>query len=137
MDWTLEMIVVPVSDIDRSKTFYVDLMGFVVDVDVEVPTDGRIVQLTPPGSGCSVTLMRRSAAGSLQGLYLVVPDIGTAREVLVNRGLPAGELYHWVGADRVPGADPQHRDYGTYLDIVDPDGNGWLLQEVPSRGASG
>lgn len=132
MDWKLELVIVPVADVDRAKAFYRDIMGFHVDVD-HSGEDFRVVQLTPPGSACSITLMRMSPAGVVKGLHLVVSDVSVAREVLLGRGAEIGDPYHWVDGGQVPGPDPAHRDYYTFLDIVDPDGNSWLLQEVPSR----
>lgn len=132
-DWKLELIIVPVSDVDRAKAFYRDIMGFHVDVDHAAGEDFRIVQLTPPGSACSITLMRMAPAGVIRGLHLVVPDVGTAREMLVGSGADVGQPYHWVDGSQVPGSDPARGDHNTFLDIVDPDGNGWVLQEVPSR----
>ena len=133
MDWRLENVVLPVSDVDRAKAFYADQVGFTVDVDHSAGEDFRIVQLTPPGSACSVTLMRNDAAGSVQGLHLVVHDIEAAREELVSRGVHVGEPYLFGPTGQTPGVDPQRADYSTFLSFADPDGNGWLVQEVPSR----
>jgi catechol 2,3-dioxygenase-like lactoylglutathione lyase family enzyme len=133
MDWKLELIVVPVSDVDRAKAFYAEGFGFHVDVDHRAG-DFRIVQLTPPGSACSVTLMHHDdAAGSLQGLHLVVADLAAARTELVGRGVEVSEPYHFDAGGRQPGPDPGRRDFGSFLSVADPDGNGWLIQEVPSR----
>lgn len=137
MEMRLELIVVPVSDVDRARDFYAERAGFHLDVDHRGEGDFRVVQLTPPGSGCSIALMRNEAAGSLRGLHLVVSDIVAAREELVRRGLPAGELFHFdPAAGQVPGPHPERIDHGTFLSFEDPDGNGWLVQEV-RRGASG
>ncbi|HKG52050.1 MAG TPA: glyoxalase superfamily protein [Actinomycetales bacterium] len=133
MDWKLELIVVPVSDVDRAKAFYAEQVGFVVDVDHRAGEDFRVVQLTPPGSACSITLMRNEAAGSLQGLHLVVRDIEAARTELVGRGVQASEPFHFGATGQTPGLHPERSDYGTFLSFEDPDGNGWLVQEVPSR----
>lgn len=130
MDWKLELIVLPVSDIDRAKAFYSERAGFAVDVDVTVGESMRIVQLTPPGSACSVTLMHNDNAGTVQGLHLVVNDIDAARAELVGRGADVSEAYHFVDGVQTPGPDPEHRDYGSFLSFSDPDGNGWLVQEV-------
>ena len=130
MDWKLELIVLPVSDVDRAKAFYTDQAGFAVDVDVTVGDDMRIVQLTPPGSACSVTLMRNDNAGTVQGLHLVVDNIDAARAELVARGADVSEPYHFADGEQTPGPDPEHRDYGSFLSFSDPDGNGWLVQEV-------
>jgi len=133
MDWKLELVVVPVSDVDRAKAFYAEQVGFVVDVDHRAGEDFRVVQLTPPGSSCSITLMRNDAAGSLQGLHLVVRDIEAARTELVGRGVQVSEPFHFGATGQTPGLHPERSDYGTFLSFEDPDGNGWLVQEVPSR----
>jgi catechol 2,3-dioxygenase-like lactoylglutathione lyase family enzyme len=133
MDFKLELVIVPVSDVDRGKAFYTDKAGFHMDVDYRAG-DFRIVQLTPPGSACSVTLMRNEkAAGSLQGLHLVVTDIDAARAELTGRGMDVSEVFHFESHGQVPGPDPKRADYGSYLSFNDPDGNGWMVQEVPSR----
>jgi len=134
MDWKLENIVVPVSDVDRAKAFYGDAVGFRVDVDHRAGEDFRVVQLTPPGSACSIALMRNEqAAGTLQGLHLVVADIDAARRHLLEGGVPVSDAYHFESGAQVEGADPARADYGSFLSFSDPDGNGWLVQEVPSR----
>lgn len=131
MDWKLELIVVPVSDVDRAKAFYIEQAGFNLDVDHRAGEDFRVVQLTPPGSACSVTLMRnKEAPGSLQGLHLVVSDIDAARAELAGRGTEVSEIFHFGPAGQAPGPDPERRDYGSFLTFSDPDGNGWLVQEV-------
>jgi catechol 2,3-dioxygenase-like lactoylglutathione lyase family enzyme len=134
MDWKLETIVVPVGDVDRAKAFYADAVGFHVDVDHRAGEDFRVVQLTPPGSGCSISLMRNeAAAGTLQGLQVVVRDIEAARSQLVEGGVAATEVFHFEDGAQVDGPDPDRADFGTFLAFSDPDGNGWLVQEVPSR----
>ena len=133
MDWKLELIVVPVSDVDRAKEFYADRAGFGLDVDFSAGDDFRVVQLTPPGSACSIALMAGSAPGSVQGLHLVVPDLDAARAELAGRGVEVGEIYHFEAGERVPGPEPGRADYGSFLSFSDPDGNGWLVQEVASR----
>jgi catechol 2,3-dioxygenase-like lactoylglutathione lyase family enzyme len=138
MNMTLELIVVPVSDVDRAKAFYAEKMGFNVDVDSSPNDDFRVVQLTPPGSACSITIMRNAnpspdafmAPGSLRGLHLVVPDIEAARAELVARGTDVSDFFHFGEAGQTPGLDPQRQNYGTYASIKDPDGNVLLLQEV-------
>jgi catechol 2,3-dioxygenase-like lactoylglutathione lyase family enzyme len=131
VDYQLELIVVPVSDVDRAKAFYADQLGFTVDVDHRAGEDFRVVQLTPPGSACSIALMRNaSAPGSLQGLHLVVTDIDAARAELVGRGVAVSEPFHFAEGGQTPGPDPRRADYGTFCSLADPDGNGWLLQEV-------
>jgi len=133
MDWKLELVVVPVSDVDRAKEFYVERAGFVCDVDHRAGEDFRVVQLTPPGSACSITLMRNDAAGSLQGLHLVVRDIEAARAELVGRGVAVSEPFHFTEGGQTPGLHPERQDFGTFLSFEDPDGNGWLVQEVRGR----
>jgi catechol 2,3-dioxygenase-like lactoylglutathione lyase family enzyme len=131
MDYKLEVIVLPVADVDRAKSFYADSAGFNLDVDFSAGDDFRVVQFTPPGSACSVTLMRNTeTAGAVQGLHLVVTDIHEARADLAGRGVPVSEIYHFEDGNQVPGADPERRDFGSYVSFSDPDGNGWLLQEV-------
>ena len=134
MDWKLEVVILPVSDVDRAKAFYVEQVGFGLDVDHSAGEDFRIVQLTPSGSGCSVTLMKNlDAPGSVQGLHLVVSDIDAARAELLDRGVECSGLYHFGETGQADGPDPDRRDYGTFLSFADPDGNGWLVQEVRSR----
>ena len=132
MDYKLEVVVVPVSDVDRAKRFYSEQCGFNVDLDTE--NGGmRVVQLTPPGSACSATIgtgITTSEPGSYQGLHLVVTDIEAARGWLVGRGVEASEPFHFGAEGQMPGVDPQRQDYGSYLSVSDPDGNGWLVQEV-------
>ena len=136
MEFKLELIIVPVSDVDRAKAFYSENAGFNVDVDFSADGGFRIVQLTPPGSACSITLMHNAdRAGSLEGLHLVVSDMDLARRELLDRGLAVGEPYHFDNGSEAPGPDPERRDYGTFMSFKDPDGNGWLVQEVRSRAA--
>jgi len=134
MDWKLETIVVPVADVDRAKAFYADGVGFNVDVDHRAGEDFRVVQLTPPGSDCSISLMKNEgAAGSLQGLHLVVPDMGEARRQLAGGNVEASDVFHFEDGVQIAGPDPAGADYGSFLSFSDPDGNGWLVQEAPSR----
>ena len=131
MDWKLELVMIPVADVDRAKTFYIEQAGFHLDVDHRAGEDFRVVQLTPPGSACSISLMRNTeAAGSVQGLHLVVSDIDAARVELVERGMDAGEIFHFESGGQMPGPDPQRRDHGSFLSFSDPDGNSWMVQEV-------
>ncbi|HTK67146.1 MAG TPA: VOC family protein [Pseudonocardia sp.] len=140
---TLEVVTLPVSDVDRAKNFYKTL-GWRLDADLEVEEEFRVVQLTPPGSRCSVIFgsgITAAAPGSAQGLVLVVSDVVAGRAELVERGVTvseiwhdAGGVFHHAGADqRVPGPDPERGSYGSFVSFDDPDGNGWLLQEVTSR----
>jgi catechol 2,3-dioxygenase-like lactoylglutathione lyase family enzyme len=137
MDFKLELIIIPVTDVDRAKAFYLDQAGFRLDVDHSAGEDFRIVQLTPPGSACSVTLMRNpDAAGSLQGLHLVVTDIDAARAELAGRGVGVSEVYHFGPQGQTPGPDPQRASYNSFLSFSDPDGNGFLVQEVKAGEAA-
>jgi len=131
MDFKLELMIIPVTDVDRAKDFYLTNAGFRLDVDHRSGEDFRVVQFTPPGSACSVTLMRNpDAAGSVRGLHLVVDDIEAAREELTGRGVDAGEVFHFGPEGQAPGPDPQRASYNSFLSFSDPDGNGWLVQEV-------
>lgn len=137
MEWKLELVIVPVSDVDRAKAFYVDQVGFGLDVDHQAG-DFRVVQLTPPGSACSITLMRNTdAAGSVQGLHLVVDDIEAARTELLQRGVSASEPFHFTASGQTSGLHPERMDHGSFVAFQDPDGTGWLVQEVaaPVAGA--
>ena len=131
MDWKLELLVVPVSDVDRAKAFYHEQVGFRLDVDFSAGKDFRVVQLTPPGSACSISLMQNTeSAGQLRGLHLIVGDIDMARGELVGRGVEVSEIYHFAEGGRRSGPDPERRDYASFLSFADPDGNGWLVQQV-------
>ena len=133
----LEIDVIPVSDVDRSKQFY-QLLGWRFDDDVAPAKDVRIVQFTPPGSGCSITFgtgLTAAAPGSATGA-LIVSDIEAAHEELVRRGIDASEMWHgapFPQEARLPGPDPKHTSYGSYFSFKDPDGNTWLVQEVTTR----
>lgn len=133
MDWTLELVVVPVSDVDRAKSFYLDQMGFDLDLDTS-PRDGfRVVQMTPPGSACSIAIgtgIGQMEPGSLKGLHLCVSDIEAARAQCVERGVDPSEPYHFGANGRTDGLDPERRSYATFFDFSDPDGNVWLVQEI-------
>jgi hypothetical protein len=135
VDWKLELVVVPVSDMDRAKTFYMEKAGFGLDVDHRAGEDFRVIQLTPPGSACSITLMRnKDAAGSLNGLHLVVPDIEAARMELAGRGADVSSVFHFEDGQQTEGPDPERGDYNSYLTFADPDGNAWMVQEVRRAG---
>jgi catechol 2,3-dioxygenase-like lactoylglutathione lyase family enzyme len=148
VDMKLEIVVIPVSDVDRAKRFYGGL-GWRLDADFAAGDDYRVIQFTPPGSGCSVIFGKNvtaAAPGSAQGLYLIVSDIEAARKELLGRGVNVSEAFHdaggvYVGTDepylfgrlRVSGQDPEHRSYRSFASFSDPDGNGWLLQEITAR----
>ncbi|WP_280441783.1 VOC family protein [Nocardia brasiliensis] len=134
MNWTLEVVIVPVSDVDRAKEFYEQKLGFVVDHDTVFGDEMRMVQLTPPGSGCSIVIGSGSFTtmmpGSLQGLQLVVPDIRKAHAELTARGVPVGEV-QVLGENPRPMPDPL--DNVGFVFFTDPDGNGWAVQQISSR----
>ncbi len=132
MDWTLELIVVPVSDIDRAKAFYVSKAGFIELVDVQVGEHTRVVQLTPPGSGCAIALMSNTPmrAGSIYGLHVIVPDIEAARSELVGRGVDVSDFFHFGPKGQEDGLAPDRSNYNSFASFEDPDGNTWLVQEV-------
>jgi catechol 2,3-dioxygenase-like lactoylglutathione lyase family enzyme len=135
IDMKLEVVTLPVSDVDRAKRFYQSL-GWRLDADLVLGDDIRAVQLTPPRSQCSISFGKGLTAaepGSAQRFELVVSDIEAAREDLISRGVEVSELFHRDGARLVPGPDPERRAYLTYASFSDPDGNGWLLQEVKER----
>ena len=141
VDTNLEVVVIPVADVDRAKSFY-GRLGWRLDADF-VRGDWRVVQFTPPGSQCSIQFgkgLTSAAAGSVKGLYLIVNDIEAARADLIGCGAEVSEVFHLEGGldvsgpkGRVPGPDPQGRSYGSYAAFSDPDGNGWLLQEIKTR----
>ena len=148
VDMKFEIVVIPVSDVDRAKEFYARL-GWRLDADYDNGKDFRIIQLTPPGSACSVIFGKNvtgAAPGSAQGLYLIVDDIEAARKNLLRHGVEVSEVFHgaadvYSGPDepylfgriRVNGVDPERRSYRSFASFHDPDGNGWLLQEVTTR----
>ena len=135
MDWKLELVVVPVADVDRAKAFYLDRAGFGLLVDHSAGEDFRVVQLTPPGSACSIALMKNvESAGTVQGLHLIVSDIDAARAELLARGAEPTDVFHFDRAtgSQVPGADPERSNYNSFMTFIDPDGNGWMVQEVRS-----
>jgi catechol 2,3-dioxygenase-like lactoylglutathione lyase family enzyme len=147
-DMKFEIVVIPVSDVDRAKEFY-GRLGWRLDADYHSGKDFRVIQFTPPGSGSSVIFGKNvtaAAPGSAQGLYLIVSDIDVARKELLARGVEISEVFHdaggvYAGTDepylfgrlRVSGPDPEHRSYRSFASFRDPDGNGWLLQEVTTR----
>jgi catechol 2,3-dioxygenase-like lactoylglutathione lyase family enzyme len=148
VDMKFEIVVIPVSDVDRAKEFYAKL-DWRLDADYDNGKDFRVIQFTPPGSGCSVIFGRNvtaAAPGSARGLYLIVDDIEAARKNLLGRGVEVSEVFHgagdvYAGPDepylfgriRVSGPDPEHRSYRSFASFSDPDGNGWLFQEITTR----
>jgi catechol 2,3-dioxygenase-like lactoylglutathione lyase family enzyme len=146
-DMKLEIVIIPVSDVDRAKEFY-GRLGWRQDAEFAAGEEFRVIQFTPPGSGCSVIFGKNvtaAAPGSAQGLYLIVSDIAATRDEVRGRGVEISEVFHagdrFVGADepylfgrvRVSGPDPQHGSYRSFASFRDPDGNGWLLQEITTR----
>ena len=143
IDMKLEVIVLPVSDVDRAATFYREL-GWRVDADIATDNGGRILQFTPPGSPCSILIgtgLTPSAPGTAQFVHLIVSDIEAARAELIGKGVDASEVFHDAAggynrfdpAVRASGPDPQRRTYASFVVFNDPDGNGWLLQEITAR----
>jgi catechol 2,3-dioxygenase-like lactoylglutathione lyase family enzyme len=144
VDMKFEVVVIPVADVDRSKEFYTKL-GWRLDADFPFDNGFRVVQFTPPGSGCSVqfgTKMTSAAPGSAQGLYLIVSDVEAARKDLVARGIEVSEVFHpgtpgaqfqIDGSGRISGPAPEHATYNSFATFRDPDGNGWLFQEITTR----
>lgn len=143
MQTRLEVIVIPVTDVDRAKDFYGKL-GWRQDADFSSGPDYRVVQVTPPGSACSVIFgagLTNAPAGSAQGLHLVVEDIKAARADFISRGTDISEVFHDAGGvfhhagnqDRVPGPDPDGHSYASFASFSDPDGNGWVLQQITER----
>jgi catechol 2,3-dioxygenase-like lactoylglutathione lyase family enzyme len=133
MDMALELVVLPVSDVDRAKAFYTEQAGFKLDVDTGPGAGFRVVQMTPPGSACSITVgtgITDAAPGSYRGTHLVVSDILEARDELVERGVEVSEVRHLESGKWMPGPDPDRSDYGSFADFSDPDGNTWVLQEA-------
>jgi catechol 2,3-dioxygenase-like lactoylglutathione lyase family enzyme len=143
VDMKLEVVVLPVSDVDRAKHFY-QALGWRLDADFAGEGDFRVVQLTPPGSSCSVifgTRVTSAVPGSAEGLQLVVTDIEAARAEVAACGVEVSEVFHDAGgvfhhsgtAGRAPGPAPEHRSYGSFVSFSDPDGNSWFIQEVTTR----
>ncbi|HEV2067218.1 MAG TPA: VOC family protein [Thermomicrobiales bacterium] len=134
MEWKLEVVSIPVADADRAKHFYAEQLGFVVDLDTPISDDIRLVQLTPPGSGCSIHLnsgLRKMPPGMLEGLVLMVADIAAAREHLVAGGVDVSPVRHMEAGEWVDGPGG---DWNSFMFFSDPDGNAWTVQERPSSG---
>ena len=136
MNWTLEVVVVPVSDVDRAKAFYAEKLGFDVDHDTKISEEYHVVQLTPPGSGCSIVVGKGvvdMTPGSLKGLQLVVKDIRAARARLVERGVEVGEVQVVGASGPRPAGDGEDLDNVGFVFFGDPDGNGWAVQQISAR----
>src|SRR5688500_14340362 len=137
MDMKLELIVIPVTDVDRAKAFYVDRLGFKLEVDHQPNEHFRVVQATPIGSGCSIAFGKgigEMAPGTMQGMHLVVPDIEAALAELRGKDVAVDGPFHFTETGQTPGLAPGRADYATFGAFSDPDGNAWVLQEIPSRG---
>jgi catechol 2,3-dioxygenase-like lactoylglutathione lyase family enzyme len=134
MDWKLEVVVAAVSDVERAREFYVDRLGFTLDTDFSPNDQFRVVQVTPPGSACSIVfgtgLGGGVAPGSLKGAQLVVEDIVAAHAELEKQGIKNSGPVHFVDGQMTPGAEPNRADYGTFIYFDDPDGNSWAIQEI-------
>ena len=133
MDLKLELVLIPVTDVDRAKAFYTEKVGFNLDVDISPMENFRVVQVTPPGSACSIGFgvgINDAPPGSSQGLHLVVTDIEAAVAELAHRGVEITEVRHLKDGEWTQGVDPAHTNYNSFADFKDPDGNAWLLQEV-------
>lgn len=138
MDFRLELVLIPVTDVDRARDFYVEKAGFALDVDTQINDQMRVVQVTPPGSACSIgfgTGVTSAPPGSVRGLHLVVSDIVAAREALAERQVDVSEVRHIESGQWVQGPHPQRGNYESFADFADPDGNVWVLQEVSRTGA--
>jgi catechol 2,3-dioxygenase-like lactoylglutathione lyase family enzyme len=144
MDYQLQVITLPVTDVDKAAAFYRQQAGFTLDVDYHPVPGFRVVQLTPPGSACSVQIgagLTDAPPGSARAVYLAVTDIEAARTELVARGVEVSDIRHkspvdtWTGA-WAPGTDPERRDYASLADFADPDGNAWVIQEIGHRNAA-
>jgi catechol 2,3-dioxygenase-like lactoylglutathione lyase family enzyme len=134
VDFRLELVLIPVEDVDRAKAFYEEKVGFAVDVDTSPTPELRVVQLTPPGSSCSITIgtgITTARPGSYRGTHLVVTDVVAARDELLGRGVDVSEIRHFdrEQGEWQPGPDPSRSDYNSFADFADPDGNTWVLQE--------
>jgi catechol 2,3-dioxygenase-like lactoylglutathione lyase family enzyme len=133
MDWKLEVVVVPVADVDRAKAFYVDKLGFTLDTDHAPNEHFRVVQVTPPGSACSIIFgkgMGDGAPGSVRGNQFAVEDIEAAAAHLQAGGIESSGVVHFEDGQMTPGPDPQHADYNSFVFFSDPDGNTWSAQEI-------
>ena len=132
MDMKIEVVMLPVADVDRAKDFYAARAGFNLDVDHRASEQFRVVQFTPPGSACSVVFgigLTDAAPGSVRGTHLVVTDIEAVRDELRGRGVGVSDVRHMGPGGWQPGVDPKHTDYGSFADFSDPDGNTWIIQE--------
>lgn len=138
MDYKLELVLLPVTDVDRAKAFYSEQLGFAVQVDHRAGENFRVVQLNPPGSACSISIgtgITSAEPGSVVGLHLVVEDLQAAVDELSGRGVSVSQPRHLTAEGWQPGVEPNHQDFASFADFADPDGNSWVLQEVGYRSA--
>ena len=136
MNWKIEVVTIPVSDVDRARDFYAEKVGFAVDIDHRISDDLRLVQLTPPGSACSIHLGKGTVdmePGSIDGVFLVVRDLIAARDYLVERGIEVGELQVFDDGSYRPAREGEGLDYVGCVFFSDPDGNRWCVQQIPAR----
>jgi catechol 2,3-dioxygenase-like lactoylglutathione lyase family enzyme len=136
VDYKLELVLIPVTDVDRAKAFYTEKLGFNLDVDHQPNDEFRVVQMTPPGSAASITIgigITDAVPGSYRGTHLVVTDIEAAHAELTGRGVDVSDIRHMTSEGWKPGVDPDHSRYNSFADFADPDGNTWILQEVPEE----
>jgi catechol 2,3-dioxygenase-like lactoylglutathione lyase family enzyme len=133
MDYKLELVLVPVTDVERAKAFYTEKLGFSLDVDHQPSESFRVVQMTPPGSACSITIgvgITSAEPGSYRGTHLVVSDVEAAHAELVSRGVEISDVRHMTANGWAAGPEPDRADYGSFAEFADPDGNTWVVQEV-------
>jgi catechol 2,3-dioxygenase-like lactoylglutathione lyase family enzyme len=133
VEYKLELVLIPVADVDRAKAFYTEKLGFNLDVDHQPNEHFRVVQMTPPGSACSITVgigLSDAAPGTYKGTHLVVTDLVAAHKELIERGVEVSDIRHMGPAGWESGVDPARTDYASFADFADPDGNTWVLQEV-------
>lgn len=136
MEGKIELVLLPVADVDRAKEFYVEKAGFDVHVDHRAGESFRVVQLLPKGSACAIALVTGNGGatpGAVKGLHLIVSDIEAARAELAGRGMKVGEFFYFGESGQIAGLHPDRSDYGTFFSFDDPDGNAWLVQEVAAR----
>jgi catechol 2,3-dioxygenase-like lactoylglutathione lyase family enzyme len=136
MDWKIEVVTIPVSDIDRARDFYAEKVGFAVDIDHRISDEIRLVQLTPPGSACSIHLGKGTVdmePGTIDGVFLVVRNVRAARDHLVDRGVNVGEIQVFDGGSYRPAREGEALDYVGCVFFSDPDGNRWCVQQIPAR----
>ncbi len=136
MDLRLELIIIPVGDVDRAKDFYVNQLGFTVEMDQQLAPGFRVARLIPPGSRCAIAIgtgLSTAAPGTAHGMHLMVSDADEAARELIAHGVAVNGPYHFEAGERVDGAHPTREPFNTFLDFADPDANTWIIQEVPAE----